>query len=98
MLAQFPYSFGATSLNFEYLKMFCGWMKESDLVIEFRNSGWLNQKTHDWMRDNNIGFCCVDEPQLPRLLPPSAEVTSNIGYIRFHGRNETKWWNHEHAW
>ncbi|MCX6007860.1 MAG: DUF72 domain-containing protein, partial [Chloroflexi bacterium] len=51
-----------------------------------------------WMRDNNIGFCCVDEPQLPRLLPPSAEVTGDIGYIRFHGRNETKWWNHEHAW
>lgn len=98
VLAQFPYSFGETAAHFEYLKKFYDWMAGTALVIEFRNSGWLNQKTHDWMRDHNIGFCCVDEPQLQRLLPPSAEVTGDIGYIRFHGRNEAKWFDHEHAW
>ncbi len=43
------------------------------------------------------GFCCVDEPQLPNLLPPLAAVTSKIGYVRFHGRNSAKWWQHERA-
>ncbi|MBN1374737.1 MAG: DUF72 domain-containing protein [Dehalococcoidia bacterium] len=98
VLAQFPYSFGPASANFEYLKNFHDWMQGLAMVIEFRNAGWLNQKILDWMKAQNIGFCCVDEPPLSRLLPPIAEVTSDIGYVRFHGRNEAKWWNHEHAW
>ena len=44
------------------------------------------------------GFSCVDEPQLPNLLPPLAEVTSKIGYVRFHGRNSAKWWQPEQAY
>ena len=31
-------------------------------------------------------------------MPPMAEFTSDIGYLRFHGRNESKWWNPEHPW
>ncbi len=52
----------------------------------------------DWLRQYELGFCCVDEPQLPDLLPPLAEVTSRVGYVRFHGRNSAKWWQHEHAY
>ena len=44
------------------------------------------------------GFSCVDEPQLPNLLTPLAAVTSKIGYVRFHGRNSAKWWQHEQAY
>ncbi len=35
---------------------------------------------------------------MPKLLPPLAEFTSSIGYVRFHGRNAAKWWQHEHAY
>jgi uncharacterized protein YecE (DUF72 family) len=73
-------------------------MAELPLVIEFRNAAWLNPLTIDWMRKNGVGFCCVDEPQLPGLLPPLAEVTGRTGYVRFHGRNASKWWKHEQAW
>lgn len=52
----------------------------------------------DWLRQYELGFCCVDEPQLPDLLPLLAEVTSRVGYVRFHGRNSAKWWQHEHAY
>ncbi|RPJ60102.1 MAG: DUF72 domain-containing protein [Dehalococcoidia bacterium] len=98
VLAQFPFSFNQSSSNLEYLGQFHDWMHGIELVVEFRNSSWLNPEIMDWMRDRRIGFCCVDEPQLPRLLPPAAEVTSHVGYIRFHGRNEAKWWKHEYAW
>jgi uncharacterized protein YecE (DUF72 family) len=37
----------------------------------------------------------VDEPQLDGLLPPLAVATSSIGYVRFHGRNRQKWWQHD---
>jgi uncharacterized protein YecE (DUF72 family) len=32
------------------------------------------------------------------LLPSLAMVTSRIGYIRFHGCNSAKWWQHEQAY
>jgi uncharacterized protein YecE (DUF72 family) len=98
VLAQFPYSYGYNGANIEYLKRFHSSMEDASLVIEFRNSSWLNPNALNWMRINNVGFCCVDEPKLSQLMPPIAESTSDIGYIRFHGRNSDKWWNPEHPW
>jgi uncharacterized protein YecE (DUF72 family) len=68
------------------------------VVIEFRNADWLTPDTFDWLRSNNLCFCCVDEPGLPKLIPGIAEVTGDIAYVRFHGRNAAKWWQHEHAY
>jgi uncharacterized protein YecE (DUF72 family) len=98
VLAQFPFSFGASRPNFYYLALFREWLKDIPLVVEFRNVQWLKPEVFDWLRKHNLGFCCVDEPQLPKLLPPLAEVTSDIGYVRFHGRNVAKWWQHQHAY
>ena len=98
VLAQFPNSFNCSDINREFLKRFRQWMKDLPLVIEFRNAGWVNERTFSWLKDNNVGYCCVDEPDLPGLLPPLSEVTGDIGYIRFHGRNVAKWWHHEFAW
>ncbi len=98
VLAQFPFSFGASPQNSHYLALFREWLKDIPLVVEFRNAQWLKPEVFDWLRKHNIGFCCVDEPQLPNLLPPLAEVTSDVGYVRFHGRNVAKWWQHEHAY
>ena len=35
----------------------------------------------------------MDEPALPGLLPPQNIVTTELGYIRFHGRNGEMWWD-----
>ena len=40
----------------------------------------------------------VDESRLPNLLPSIVEATSKTGYVRFHGRNSAKWWQHEQAY
>jgi uncharacterized protein YecE (DUF72 family) len=98
ILAQFPYSFGLNVENRNYLDKFHAWLRQYPLVFEFRNSAWLDPVILDWLKERNIGFCCVDEPQLPRLLPPVAEVTADIGYVRFHGRNEAKWRNGQQPW
>ena len=98
VLAQFPYSFGYSRHNLDYLSHFREWLRDLPLVVEFRNAKWLKSEVFDWLRKRNLGFCCVDEPQLPNLLPPLTEVTSDIGYVRFHGRNASKWWRHEHAY
>ena len=98
VLAQFPYSFNCTAVNRDYLARCRDYLSGLPLVVEFRNAAWLNEDTLGWMRANNVGFCCVDEPQLPKLLPPVAEVTGDVAYIRFHGRNAARWWQHEEAW
>lgn len=98
VLAQFPYSFRPGKANLDYLDMFKERLGELPVVIEFRNAQWISAEVFDRLRRLNLGFCCVDEPQLPNLMPPVAESTSEIGYVRFHGRNSAKWWQHEHAY
>jgi len=98
VLAQFPYSFKPSRYSREYLELFKERVGELSIVIEFRNAEWLREEVFDWMRQNELGFCCVDEPPLPRLIPPLAKATSKIAYVRFHGRNAAKWWQHEHAY
>ncbi len=44
------------------------------------------------MEENGLGYCCVDEPDLPRLVPFVPRVTSSVAYFRFHGRN-VNWFN-----
>jgi len=98
VLAQFPFSFHVTVPNRDYLKQFREAMGDLPVVIEFRNARWLSEATFAFLRENNLGFCCVDEPRLPGLVPPAAEVTSTVAYVRFHGRNAGKWWKHDEAW
>ncbi len=43
------------------------------------------------MRQNNLVFVSVDEPQFPSTIPPIAEATTELAYIRFHGRNKRNW-------
>ena len=45
------------------------------------------EKTFGLLRANGIGYCAVDEPPLERLMPFVNAVTSDIAYLRLHGRN-----------
>ena len=98
VLAQFPYSFDYNTDDLRYVSELRKNLNGLPMVIEFRNARWLKVPVFQWLRENEIGFCCVDEPQLPNLLPGIVEATSKIGYIRFHGRNKEKWWQHDQAW
>ncbi len=98
ILAQFPYSYDFNRQNWEYLAGLRRHLEGLPLVVEFRNARWLKVEVFQWLREHNLGFCCVDEPQLPNLVPPIAEATSKIGYIRFHGRNREKWWQYDQAY
>lgn len=92
VLAQFPFSFHATPANSAYLECFRERMGDIPLIIEFRNHRWVREATFSLLKRLNCGFCCVDEPRLEGLMPPLAVATSDIGYVRFHGRNQEAWW------
>ncbi len=94
ILAQFPNSFRAGEESRDYIKWFREQLGDLPVVVEFRNKDWLTEETYELLHANNLGFCSVDEPYFPRV----AQVTANIAYVRFHGRNYKKWWKHEHAY
>jgi uncharacterized protein YecE (DUF72 family) len=98
ILAQFPFSFHATRENADYLRALPERFAGLPTVVELRNAAWLGPETFDLLRQQRLGFCAVDEPRLPGLIPPVAEVTGPVAYVRFHGRNAAKWWQHEQAY
>lgn len=53
-----------------------------DQVIEFRNKSWLIPEIFSILRKSKIAYCIVSMPDFPELI----EITSQISYIRFHGR------------
>jgi uncharacterized protein YecE (DUF72 family) len=62
------------------------------LVVEFRQKEWLKKSVYESLQEMGVGFVCVDEPDLPALIPPQAIQTSGLGYVRFHGRNKKNWY------
>ena len=98
VLAQFPWGFKLSQQNVDYLKRFRKMTHGVPVVVEFRNDSWMRDDTFDFLRRANFGYCCVDQPRIDGLLPPRVEATSSIGYVRFHGRNAEKWWEHDEAW
>jgi uncharacterized protein YecE (DUF72 family) len=98
VLAQFPWSFRPSDENRAYLSLLREQLGDLPVVVEFRNAGWVAEGTFDLLRRLQLGYCCVDEPRLKGLIPPIAEATAPIAYVRFHGRNAAKWWQHKEAW
>lgn len=98
LVAQFPYSFYCNKENKEYILQVREQLMDFKLVVEFRNSKWLNNETFMFLKDNNIGFVSVDEPELSGLPDKRCIAVSDTAYIRFHGRNDKKWWEHNEAY
>ena len=89
----------ATEANRQFLTRLREGLDGLPVVVEFRNSRWLEgDTTFDLLRSLEMGFCCVDEPRLKGLMPPVSVATTPVAYVRFHGRNAQKWWRHDHAW
>jgi uncharacterized protein YecE (DUF72 family) len=93
LLAQFPYSFRFNRDNLKYIGETQTFCKEIPLIVEFRHTSWLQNEVYDFFSEKNITYVCVDEPKLDYLLPKQDTCTSETGYIRFHGRNATNWYD-----
>ncbi|KMQ52323.1 hypothetical protein CHISP_0590 [Chitinispirillum alkaliphilum] len=93
ILLQFPFSFRYSPHNRRYLDSLCSGFDGFPLVIEFRRDEWMQEKVYSGLRERRIAVANVDAPALPGLPAKSAVVTSDTGYVRFHGRNEKNWWS-----
>jgi uncharacterized protein YecE (DUF72 family) len=97
ILGQFPQSLWPDAAAREHLERLRARFRDLPLVYEFRNKRWIRDEVRRWLRALRVGYCCVDEPQLPSLVPAVLWVTSPVGYVRLHGRNAEKWYEHGDA-
>lgn len=97
VLAQFPHSFRPGPDATERLQWLREQWKGMSLIAEFRHRSWQSDATMELLHGLSIGWCNVDEPRFSSLMRPGSEVTSEVGYIRLHGRNYGKWWRQERA-
>jgi uncharacterized protein YecE (DUF72 family) len=92
VLLQFPWSFKHGPAALDHLTRVRAELSEPSLFAEFRHVSWVRDDVFAFLTDHRIGYCAVDEPDLPGLVPPVVRVTSSEGYVRFHGRNKGTWW------
>lgn len=91
MLVQLPPSL---KRNDDLLEGFLATLpRRYDYAVEFRHPSWLESSTWAILTKYNAAYCVVDEP----LLPPEVHVTSDIGYIRWHGRGDRLWYDYRYT-
>jgi uncharacterized protein YecE (DUF72 family) len=91
LLLQFPYSFHYSEPNLQLLKRLSEQFREYPLVLEIRHASWDRASAYRFLRENRIGFCNLDQPQVSHSLEPTRKVTHPPGYLRLHGRNAKDW-------
>jgi len=90
LLAQLP---PALKLNLGLMEgFFALFPTQFRLAVEFRHPSWLKPQTLQLLEKYNVAYTAVDEP----LLPPDMHVTTDIAYIRWHGKGEQPWYNYHY--
>jgi len=87
VLMQFPWSFRFTAENREFFIQLRRAFHEYPLVAEMRHSSWMAEEAVGTFLDYRVGFCNIDQPVYTSAMPPTAFLTSQVAYVRLHGRN-----------
>ena len=88
LLMQFPWSFRYTVENREFFIRLRRTFHEFPLVAEMRHESWMREEALGTFIDYRVGFCNIDQPRFEKSMPPTAFLTSAIGYVRLHGRTD----------
>ena len=91
ILIQFPWSFKRTIKNRQWLTRIIDTFSEYPMALEVRHSSWDHPDFYTSLNQYKVAFCNIDQPIFKDSLPPTEKVTSNIAYIRLHGRNKANW-------
>lgn len=91
VLLQFPWSFKRTEENREWLRDLVRELDDLPLVLEVRHASWNVPDFYASLAEQGIGFVNIDQPMFRQSIAPSARVTSQVAYVRVHGRNYPQW-------
>ncbi len=96
-LAQFPYRFGRSPQNRKYLAHLVERFAGHELALEFRHESWDRPEVRASLSDLGLIWVSPDYPPVAGLPDPALHVTTEVGYLRLHGRNSGNWWAAESA-
>jgi len=97
LLFQFPPWFSFCSDNLAYINRCRQELPDYRLAVEFRHPSWLDDanaaKTFEFLEREGLAYVSVDEPQFDRpvTVPPVFRATTDLAYVRLHGRNKDAW-------
>jgi uncharacterized protein YecE (DUF72 family) len=91
-LFQFPESYHYEKPERLFLDTLLKEVRDIPVVVEMRNALWQNDQVYNALRQRKMGWCITDNPNLKNLLKLDYVCTSDIAYLRFHGRNAAMWY------
>jgi uncharacterized protein YecE (DUF72 family) len=91
LLIQFPWRFKKEKTTIAYVIKLAGSFPDYRCFVEFRHSSWVTAEVFDLFREHDISFVNIDQPVIGKSIPPTAAVTADSAYVRFHGRNYDTW-------
>ncbi len=91
LLIQFPWRFKKSKETLHRVTALAEHFNEFPCAVEFRHASWQDKSVFEQLAQRRLAFVNIDQPVIGDSVKPSNVVTSNIGYIRFHGRNSTAW-------
>jgi uncharacterized protein YecE (DUF72 family) len=93
LLAQFPPGFRNDEHGRQVLKAVMRHFGDCNLAVELRHRSWSDdENTAALLREHNVGWVRIDEPQFASSIAADLPPTSETAYFRFHGRNAATWW------
>lgn len=98
LLFQFPFSFKYSDAHMNKVEMISAEIHGVLPVMEFRHRSWFSDSAMAKLTELGIVVSGTDMPTMGKLPGCRLPETGDLGYVRFHGRNNAKWWDHEHAW
>ncbi len=93
VLLQFPFSFHNTAENLARIQRLAEQFRDYPLVVEVRHSSWNDAGIERVFRSHGLGLCNIDQPVIGRSVRPSGGATSEVGYVRLHGRRYDTWFS-----
>ncbi len=96
VLLQFPPWFRPGVAQMDHILACKEHLASYRIAVEFRNNLWLSEKTGtstlSFLKEHDLAFVCVDEPQgFGSSVPPIATTTTDVCIVRFHGRKTETW-------
>jgi uncharacterized protein YecE (DUF72 family) len=97
LVFQFPPWFQYKTVNLDYILTCKELMQGLPIAVEFRHGSWLEpdrlESVLHFLREHQLTYIIADEPQYGNLatIPFLPDITTDIAYFRFHGRNKEHW-------
>jgi uncharacterized protein YecE (DUF72 family) len=87
LVMKFPERFAFNVENRQFLVALRRCFQGFPLVAELPHDSWLAQEALGTLIDYHIGFCNLDLPPADHAMPPSAYLTTGVGYFKLRAGN-----------